>query len=402
MTRISLRLAFFLLLGAGCTATDAPPHTASRAQPSAPAPAPAVDSQLPVPAAAADSPVADDEAADTSAPTPPDESVVEKVSSYAGAVAITSDSTPGRGPFGRTWRVWADGRQVLADSTVMAVRVYAVTHAFYPRVVAVLEMVPGGSACGARYRVLDVPDQGPPTLTREFGNCNDLPAFTWVRGGFQMSFATSARPGQATPAAERYEYRDSTLVRLASAGRPREVIRRDRVGGDPWQPAWAESRSRVAGRLSTPDGVLEIANEPTDDDRPANTHSVLVDGDTVVNEQFSMTMRVYAVVPRTGAHGTLVVIDYADGGTACEALYRVIELRRGRRPHVTDEFGNCGGGPEVITRNGVLRLEFAPYWHLWNEKEPGFRRPPGYAYEYRGGTMVRVRLASARERTAGQ
>jgi len=393
MTRISIRLALFLLLGAGCTATDAPPRAASRAQPPATAPAPT---------AVADSPAGEDETADTSAPVPPDETLVEKVSSYVGAVAITSDSTPGRGPFGRTWRVWVDGREVLADSAMMTVRVYAATLALYPRVVVVLEMVPGGSACGARYRILNVPDQGPPTLTREFGTCDDLPAFTWVRGGFRMAFEPFERSGRATPAPERYEYRDSTLVRLADAGRPREVIRPGSVGGDPWLPAWAEARSRVGGRLSTPDGVLDITNVPTEDGLPANDHSVLVDGDTVVKEQFALTMRVYAVVPRTGAHGTLVVIDYADGGTACEALFRVIELRRGRPPRVTDEFGNCGGGPEVITRNGVLRLEFAPYWHLWNEREPGFRRPPGYAYEYRGGTVVRATLASARETAAGQ
>ncbi|HSU14554.1 hypothetical protein [Longimicrobium sp.] len=370
------RLAILIpLLLAGCARPDAPPPAPARSAAAAPSPV--------LSAASADS--GDDADADTTGPWPQDAWLREKVSAGAGVIAIVRDSIPRR-----AFRVFVDGGEVLADSAARDVRLLSVTQSFYPRLVAVLEIVPGDSACAA-YRVLDVHAERPPLLTRAFGSCG-RPALSWGEDVVRMDFPPH---GGARPA-EAYEYRDTTLARLA-AGR-REEFPATRGDGDAWRPP-SERMSRLRGRLATPDGVLEITRGATEGGNVSHHNTVAVDGRTVLTEEFGLTMEVYALVPRTAAHGTLAVLLREDGGNACEALFRVVEMRLHRPPRLTEEFGSCAAAPTLVTRDGGVRLEFAPYWTHWQEAEPGFRRPPGQAYEYRAGRMVRVPLRSA---TAGR
>ncbi|HEX8905854.1 MAG TPA: hypothetical protein VF771_13470, partial [Longimicrobiaceae bacterium] len=162
-----------------------------------------------------------------------------------------------------------------------------------------------------------------------------------------------------------------------------------------WRTPWSERRSRLPARLATPDGVLEITRGPMESDQPSPAVSLAVDGRAMLSEEFAMSMEVYALIPATPAHGTLVVLRREDGGNGCEGLFRVVEMRFGRAPRVTDEFGNCVAYPDVFTADGGLRMEFAPWWTRWQEAEPGFRRPPGQAFAYRAGRMARVPLSPA-------
>ena len=68
-----------------------------------------------------------------------------------------------------------NAHRVLADSAMLKVSIHAAMEAADGRSLVVLEMTPGGTACGAMYRVVELRFGKPPLITPEFGNCNDLP-----------------------------------------------------------------------------------------------------------------------------------------------------------------------------------------------------------------------------------
>jgi hypothetical protein len=374
MTRLARRLALPLLLAACARADAPPPPRASVATPvSAALTGTAVDARTDTADALAAA------FADTTAPWPPDDSVREKAGGLEGVITVVRDSAR------PAFRVYLNGGEVLADSG--EVRLAALSGR-YERMVALLEIAGGDPACGATYRVLDITDGRPPLLTPAFG-CG-TPRVAMDGTTWRIGFAAAG--GHA---AETYEYRDTTLARLASARAPRRVLSAARGEGDAWRTPWSERRSLLPGRLVTPDGVLEITRAPMQGDQPSPSISVLVDGRAVLQEEFASSMEVYALVPATPAHGTLAILRREDGGNGCEGLFRVVEMRLRRPPRVTAEFGSCVAYPDLFTSDGGLRMEFAPWWTRWQEAEPGFRRPRGQAFAYRAGRMVRVPLSPA-------
>jgi len=305
--------------------------------------------------------------------------VREKAGGLEGVITVVRDSAR------PAFRVYLNGGEVLADAGEERV---AALLGGYERMVALLEIARGDSACGATYRLLDVAAGRPPLLTPAFGCGTPRVAMDGAR--WRISFAAAG--GRA---AETYEYGDTTLARLASAGAPHRVLSAARGEGDAWRTPWSERRSLLPGRLATPDGVLAITRAPMQGDYPSPSVSVLVDGRAVLREEFASSMEVYALVPATPAHGTLAVLRREDGGNGCEGLFRVVEMRRGRPPRVTEEFGSCVAYPDLFTSDGGMRMEFAPWWTRWQEAEPGFRRPRGQAFAYRAGRVARVPLSSA-------
>jgi hypothetical protein len=401
MASRTLPASAVLLFLAACARTDAPAPVHPPAPATVAADSHRVDSaamdQEPIDSAAmGDSSIAA-AFADSTPPWPPDDSIREKVNAGDAVIAVTRDSTPGVGPFGQTFHVYVNGKEILTDSASLDVRLVAFRHGLYPTgVTAVLEISPGGTACGAMYRIYTTRDDGPPLLSPEVGNCNDLPALTWARNGLRLDFGSFAHammrdePGFRMPPPERYELADSTLVRIV--GDHREPVRLAPVG---WASApWSERMSRVTGRLVTEDGTLTVTRGATEGGYVDRDYTVSVDGKPIISDILAMVVNVYALVPPTASHGTLVVLAYEDGGNACEELYYVVEMRRGRPPRATDQFGTCSLA-RVLTTGGRLRVETGPYVTHWMMSEPGFRMPPGEAYEYRAGRMVRVPRSAA-------
>lgn len=72
----------------------------------------------------------------------------------------------------------------------------------------VLVQFPGGTACEATYRLLDL-TSSPPTVTAEFGTCSDLASLAWTG-----RFATVSMPGRRGPG--RWTYQPGTNGRPGS------------------------------------------------------------------------------------------------------------------------------------------------------------------------------------------
>jgi hypothetical protein len=165
---------------------------------------------------------------------------------------------------------------------------------------------------------------------------------------------------------------DSPVYRAPAAARvvappPRELVH-EQIAPRGWV---VQLRLRRSGEYATP------------------LWRVMVDGREVLAER-TESIAVDHVLPTPD--GELVLLEVIPGGVACEAMYRVLEMRYDHPPRISGEFGSCAAPPVVRLENGRLRI-YTGYWlpyyiGLMDPQPPGVRPEPSGVYEYRDGRMV--------------
>lgn len=101
--------------------------------------------------------------------------------------------------------------------------------------------------------------------------------------------------------------------------------------------------------------------------------SLEIDGKEVLRDEMSYTID----LQQTLAPG-IGLLAFSSGGTACPALYRIIDLS-GVQPILTEEFGNCSDIPNVTLGNRGVQLVF-----------PGGENPDE-TYVYAGGKVTQTK-----------
>ncbi|HEX6745783.1 MAG TPA: hypothetical protein VF092_00610 [Longimicrobium sp.] len=166
------------------------------------------------------------------------------------------------------------------------------------------------------------------------------------------------------------------------------------------RPDSAAADSEVVTERLAPYGdtiVLTMRGEPRFGSRRA-----LVNGREVWAEAVQ-SVEVYALLhPEDGA--TLVVLAVTPGGTACDRLFRVLELGR-EGPRVTEEFGTCDGAPRVRFAGRRLRMWFAGWLPMRvaivDTLPDQVAWPANELLEYRDGRMVLVASGRRADRLVG-
>jgi hypothetical protein len=95
--------------------------------------------------------------------------------------------------------------------------------------------------------------------------------------------------------------------------------------------------------------------------------------------------------------GEVVVVSVNSGGTACPAQFQVVRIVEGGAK-VSEEFGDCSDSPTITLRqlpDEELTFGFPGYYQLWQEREPGFVRPPPTTYVYKNGVLKELKAAPA-------
>lgn len=144
----------------------------------------------------------------------------------------------------------------------------------------------------------------------------------------------------------------------------------------PRAPAAAEKEGdKVLKKVATTQGTLTILRRGTG---PAAEYSVKL-GDRELVE------RRYGAIEVAAVHGKparLVLLRLAGTAKACPALFRVVESPKGKKPRVSDEFGNCSSKPSTTAVAGGWKVSF-----------PRFGNASAKSWTYADGE---VRLASAK------
>ena len=118
----------------------------------------------------------------------------------------------------RVFRVRAGDDVVFGDSMSYAVLVHTVTR-WAGGWVALLQIASGGSSCPSMYRVVEMPGDGPPRASPEFGTCSDLPVVLLDETRFRVRFPgfyqdhMAREPGFRPPPAATWEYLGDGRVR---------------------------------------------------------------------------------------------------------------------------------------------------------------------------------------------
>ncbi|MDT5157320.1 MAG: hypothetical protein QOH51_1677 [Acidobacteriota bacterium] len=94
--------------------------------------------------------------------------------------------------------------------------------------------------------------------------------------------------------------------------------------------------------------------------------------------------------------GEVIVMWVSEGGTACPAQFRIIRVEGTGKVSVTDEFGDCGDSPTITLQllpDEQIALRFQGYYHLNDEQEPGFQKPPPTTWVYKKGVLKELKAA---------
>ncbi|HSU14555.1 hypothetical protein [Longimicrobium sp.] len=197
--------------------------------------------------------------------------------------------------------------------------------------------------------------------------------------------------------------RIALLLLLASCGR-----------GDARAHSPARRDSAAARRDTAPaaaDGEVVTETFGSDRDRGvfaiakrANHYRVLVNGRALWEEDVE-SVRIHALMqPADGS--ALVVLAVTPGGTACDQMFRVVELRYFQPPRITPEFGTCDSAPEVGYVHARLRIFFEGWLParlaLLDTLPPDVEWPPDELLEYRDGAMVTIARGREADRLAGR
>lgn len=98
--------------------------------------------------------------------------------------------------------------------------------------------------------------------------------------------------------------------------------------------------------------------------------------------------------------GEIVVIEVNSGGTACPAQFQVVRIVE-NGAQVSDEFGDCSDSPTITMKrlpDEEVIFGFPGYYQLWQEREPGFRRPPPTTYSYKKGVLKELKATPTTRR----
>jgi hypothetical protein len=144
-------------------------------------------------------------------------------------------------------------------------------------------------------------------------------------------------------------------------------------------------------------GAVEMTNQ-------AGHRRLRVNGRAVWEDDVQ-SASIYAVMqPPDGS--ALVVLAITPGGTSCEQIYRVLEVRYQHPPRITPEFGTCAAGPEVRYVDARLRMYFEgwlpPPLALLDTLPKGIPEPQSVLLEYVDGQMDTVAAGRRADRMAGR
>jgi hypothetical protein len=100
---------------------------------------------------------------------------------------------------------------------------------------------------------------------------------------------------------------------------------------------------------------------------------------------------------RTYASGEIVVMSVGSGGSACPAQFQIVHVEGPGKVSITDEFGDCGDSPTITLQQlpeDQVTLRFQGYYHLSDEQEPGFKKPPPTTWVYKRGVLKQLNAAT--------
>lgn len=131
--------------------------------------------------------------------------------------------------------------------------------------------------------------------------------------------------------------------------------------------------STLPEKTDTPAGVLEIAK----DKNAEGTFNILLSGKRI-DQTEGFTAYIHGVYPNL-KEARLVLLGVASGGTGCQLMYKLIEIKDNGSATVTDEFGNCNAINDITFKNGA--------WHF---RLPGPGNLPAEMWVYRNGKITKL------------
>jgi len=96
------------------------------------------------------------------------------------------------------------------------------------------------------------------------------------------------------------------------------------------------------------------------------------------------------------SEGEVAIVSFNSGGNGCPAQFRVVRVVSAERVDVSEEFGDCSDSPDITLKQlpeAELQIRFPGFYQLWQEREPGFRRPPPTTWVYRKGVLRELKPA---------
>jgi hypothetical protein len=118
-------------------------------------------------------------------------------------------------------------------------------------------------------------------------------------------------------------------------------------------PLLARTLSAESGPVETRYGTVEM--ESAED---GLTHSISVSGSVVFQyEGLALSLEAYL----SSKTRDWVLAELQSGGIACPFQYRLIELRKGRTPVLSEEFGSCGVWDTADVRGDAVIVKILGY-----------------------------------------
>src|SRR5262249_50984041 len=118
-------------------------------------------------------------------------------------------------------------------------------------------------------------------------------------------------------------------------------------------PLLARPLAAESGPMETRYGTVEV--ESAED---GLTHSISVDGSAVFQyEGHAVSLEAYL----SSKTRDWVLAELQSGGIACPFQYRLIELRKGHAPVVSEEFGSCGSWDTSDVRGEAVIVRILGY-----------------------------------------
>ena len=142
---------------------------------------------------------------------------------------------------------------------------------------------------------------------------------------------------------------------------------------------------QVLEHVATVRGLLEIRMKH---EAPEYRFRVALDGKTLFDSGVNL-LSIAATVP-TDEAAQLVLVEDSGGGSACPAMFRVVDLGKRGTPVVTKEFGNCDSSVTVSgdAKRWVIRVGAGP-GQEWVFMEGRLRGPRPASSKAQTGRFVR-------------
>jgi hypothetical protein len=155
----------------------------------------------------------------------------------------------------------------------------------------------------------------------------------------------------------------------------------------------------LEARVATRNGVLTIEREG----RPRFEHALYrlrVNGQLMMADSSSERVSVSNVLESVPGLHHVFVIRNVEGGTACPALFQVVEVSPGNAV-VSPPFGSCAEELEIAVDSGEVRMRFPGHYTLAESMRDDFVEPPSATWVYRGKGRVEL-LKEPRRRVANR